>query len=49
MRNRIKPHQEIAKKESTEEEGMQELAKDLARADDDGFAIPGKAWNIKRK
>ena len=42
MRNRIKHHQEIEKKESIEEKWKKELAKDLARADDDGFAITEK-------
>ena len=45
MKNRIKQPQEIEKKESTEEKGLKELAKDLARADDDGFAI---SWNERR-
>lgn len=46
MRNRIKQHHEIGKKESTEEEGIQELAQGLSRADDDGFALSGKNRGI---
>jgi phosphoenolpyruvate-protein kinase (PTS system EI component) len=34
------------KKTPSEEKSMQELAKDLARADDNGFAIPGKIRGI---
>ncbi len=42
---KIKKHQ-VTKKAPSEKESMQELAKDLARADDDGFALPEKIRGI---
>jgi len=44
MNNRLRKHRRAESKEF-EEQWMQELAKDQARADDDGFAKPQKINN----
>ena len=39
MKNRIKRYQKIEKNVASKEEQRQSMSRDLARADDDGFAI----------
>ena len=46
MKDKLKKYQGIKKKEPSEKEPGRELDQDLARADDDGFAIPKKNRDI---